>query len=138
VRQANFLFYNHIYIHIKKEVGLLHPVLQDHLFSGLALNTEPPDYEFEKEYGFNDSVASCNGRLHNLCPWSEAVNYNLRPQSSETDLIFRFRQMSGNSWKRCSKYWIFYDWPVLLKLVRSISARRQGAAKNPVFFFLQT
>jgi hypothetical protein len=34
----------------------------------------------------------------------------------------------------CSKYGTHYHLPVLLRLVPSTSARRQGAAENPVLF----
>jgi hypothetical protein len=44
----------------------------------------------------------------------------------------------GNSGESCSKYGTFYDSPVLLTLVRSTSARRQGAAVNPCIIFVQT
>jgi hypothetical protein len=40
--------------------------------------------------------------------------------------------MLGNSGKRCSKYWTFYDSPVLLTLVRSTCARRQGMVEKSV------
>jgi hypothetical protein len=44
--------------------------------------------------------------------------------------------MLSNSAKSCSKYGAFFESPVLLTLVRSASARQQGAAENPVFVLL--
>jgi hypothetical protein len=43
----------------------------------------------------------------------------------------RLRDMLGNSGNTCSKYGTFYDFPVLLTLVRMTSATRQGAAESP-------
>jgi hypothetical protein len=41
--------------------------------------------------------------------------------------------MLASSWKMCCKYGRFYDLHMLLMLVRSTIARRQGAAENRVF-----
>jgi hypothetical protein len=43
--------------------------------------------------------------------------------------------MLDNSKEMCSRYWRFYDSSVLLTVARLTSAKHQGAAENPVFFY---
>jgi hypothetical protein len=58
------------------------------------------------------------------------ISSTCRVKSSETDLVSRFRQMLDITSKK-----VFYVLPLLLTLIASTSARRQGAAENPVLFF---
>jgi hypothetical protein len=58
--------------------------------------------------------------------------------SSETYLVAQLRNMLGNLRKSCPKNRIYYGTAVLLTLVRSISARRQGAQEKSVLFHIES